>query len=114
MICSPVRLQAADTWEAALDALQTEAQAEEQAPEEAPAAAPAAQPVQPARDPRMAGFRIGGQGETAEERGEGWCGPWSTAMRLIEQREQVSHRIWTGGSTAFCAGDAFHVPPLHI
>ena len=51
----------------------------------APAAPPA--PAQPARDPRMQGFRIGGQAETAAERGEGWCGPWSTATRLIEQRE---------------------------
>ena len=38
-------------------------------------------------DPRMRGFRIGGQAESAEERGEGWCGPWATAARLIEQRE---------------------------
>ena len=35
---------------------------------------------------RLQGFRIGGQAETAEERGE-WCGPWSTAMQLIARRE---------------------------
>ena len=34
----------------------------------------------------LQGFRIGGQAETAEERGE-WCGPWSTAMQLIARRE---------------------------
>ena len=75
---------AADVWEAALDAMQPEEDGEDgDAP--APAAPPA--PAQPARDPRMQGFRIGGQAETAAERGEGWCGPWSTATRLIEQRE---------------------------
>ena len=43
----------------------------------------------PARDPRLQGFRIGGQAETPEERGEGWCGPWSTASRLLEARAQA-------------------------
>uniref|UniRef100_A0A7S0LH24 Uncharacterized protein n=1 Tax=Coccolithus braarudii TaxID=221442 RepID=A0A7S0LH24_9EUKA len=40
----------------------------------------------PARDPRLQGFRIGGQAESAEERGEGWCGPWSTARALLDRR----------------------------
>ena len=53
---------------------------------------PAAPPAPPARDPRMQGFRIGGQAETAEERGEGWCGPWSTAVRLINEREAAKAR----------------------
>ncbi|KAL1508745.1 hypothetical protein AB1Y20_004840 [Prymnesium parvum] len=75
--------QANDSWEAALDAMQQR----EAEPDSEKSAAPA--PAAPARDPRMAGFRIGGQGETAEERGEGWCGPWSTAMRLVSQREQA-------------------------
>ena len=52
----------------------------------------------------MQGFRIGGQAETAAERGEGWCGPWSTASRLIEQREQArmerEDQIREGGGTA--------------
>ena len=75
--------QASDAWEAALDAMQPEEG------EDGEAERPPPPRAAPARDPRMAGFRIGGQAETAEERGEGWCGPWSTAMRLVEQREQA-------------------------
>lgn len=82
--CAPSS-QASDLWEAALDAMQPEVGSDGEA--HPPVSAP---PPAPARDPRMAGFRIGGQRETAEERGEGWCGPWSTAMRLVEQREQVT------------------------
>jgi len=84
--------QASGAWEAALDAMQPP-----EGPEdadgggggggEATAGAPAAAVA--VRDPRMRGFRIGGIGETEQERGEGWCGPWSTATRLIEQREQA-------------------------
>ena len=75
------RSSADDAWEAALDAMQPREEDEEGG---APAAAAA--PAAPARDPRLQGFRIGGQAETAEERGE-WCGPWSTAMQLIARRE---------------------------
>ena len=61
---------ARDAWEAALDAMQpNEDDDSDGAPP--PAAAP---PAPPARDPRMQGFRIGGQAETAEERGEGGAG----------------------------------------
>jgi len=48
-----------------------------------------AAPTAATRDPRLQGFRIGGQAETAEERGEGWCGPWSTARALLERRQQA-------------------------
>ena len=78
---------ARDAWEAALDAMQPN---EDDDSDGAPP--PAAAPAPPARDPRMQGFRIGGQAETAEERGEGWCGPWSTAVRLINEREAAKAR----------------------
>ena len=79
---------ARDAWEAALDAMQpNEDDDSDGAPPPRRRAAGAA-----ARDPRMQGFRIGGQAETAEERGEGWCGPWSTAVRLINEREAAKAR----------------------
>lgn len=55
----------------------------------APSSAPAPASSAPTRDPRLQGFRIGGQSETAEERGEGWCGPWSTARALLERRAEA-------------------------
>lgn len=76
-----------DAWEAALDAMQPAEDEDGGEAGEAGAASTAAKAAAPARDPRMRGFRIGGQGETEAERGEGWCGPWSTATRLVEQRE---------------------------
>ena len=84
--------RAADEWEASLEAMEmkrvTEADGEDGGAGGDEAIAPAPAPAAaPAKDPRMQGFRIGGQAETEEERGEGWCGPWSTATRLIERRE---------------------------
>ena len=86
--------QASGAWEAALDAMQPPEVSEDAhgggggggggGGEDTPGA-----PAVAVRDPRMRGFRIGGIGETEQERGEGWCGPWSTATRLIEQREQA-------------------------
>jgi len=95
------KLPPADAWEAALDALQPDSEEEEEeekgkkkktarpsssgggaassgeagvsssgAASSSAAAAPAAAPG--VRNPALAGFRIGGQAETAEERGEGW------------------------------------------
>ena len=79
---------ASDAWEAALDAMQP-AEGDEEHEGGSPGTAAPAAPAAPSRDPRMKGFRIGGQAESAEERGEGWCGPWATASRLIEQRENA-------------------------
>lgn len=90
--------RASDAWEAALDAMQPqeddadEGKRAETSAGAAAAGTAAASAAAPRRDPRMKAFRIGGQSETEAERGEGWCGPWSTASRLIEARDGLRPR----------------------